>query len=144
MVHNKMQAQDIAQECFADIYVQRSRYRPSCSFRTYLYALVKHKSMDWLRKAGKREILLGEEKESWLEEQRSREGQPEEEYFRRERVRELTKRLEEMPQVQRKALYLYAVEDKSYREIAGILQKNVPQIKIAIHRARKRLKKERE
>lgn len=142
MVHDKMQAEDIAQDCFADIYVQRRRYAPSCSFRTYLYTLVKHKSIDCLRKTGRREILLEEEKESWLEAQHSLEGLPEEEYFRGERMRKVAEQIEKLPEVQRKALYLYAVEDRSYQEIAGILGKNVPQIKIAIYRARKRLMKE--
>ena len=144
MVHDKMQAEDIAQDCFADIYVQRHRYLPSCSFRTYLYTLVKHKSIDCLRKNSKREILLEEEKDLRLEEQQSRVGLPEEEYLRRERMRKVVKEIEKLPEVQRKALYLYAVEDKSYQEIARMLGKKAPQIKIAIHRARKRLIKERE
>lgn len=140
MVHDKMQAEDIVQDCFADLYVQRRRYRPSCSFRTYLYALVKHKAIDCLRKTGRGELLLEEEREPWLEEQQSREGSPEEEYLRREQMKKITEQIEKLPEVQRKALYLYAVEDKSYQEIAGMLQKSVSQIKIAIHRARKKLK----
>ena len=96
MVHDRMQAEDIAQECFADIYVQRRRYHPASSFPTYLHALVKHKSIDCLRKAGKREILLEGEKKSWLEEQPGRAGQPEEEYLRREQARKLTEQLEEL------------------------------------------------
>ena len=144
MVHDNMQAQDIAQECFADIYVWRRRYTLSGSFRTYLYTLVRHKSIDYLRKNGRREVLLEGEKESWLEGQHSRNGLPEEEYLKGEQVRRLAEQMEELPEVQRKALYLYAVEDKSYQEIAVALQKSVPQIKIAIHRARKRLIKERE
>lgn len=144
MVHDAMQAEDIAQECFADIYVQRRRYRSSCSFGTYLYTLVKHKSIDWLRKAGRREILLEEERESWLEEQPGPDGSPEEAYLKRERVREMAEQIESLPQVQRRALYLYAVEDRSYREIAEMLGKSIPQIKIAIHRARKKLARENE
>ena len=144
MVHDKMQAEDIAQDCFADIYVQRRRYKPSCSFRTYLYALVKHKSVDYLRKSGGREGLLEAEKLCWLEEQPGPEGSPEEEYLKRERVREAAEQIGSLPQVQRRALYLYAVEDRSYQEIAGILHKSIPQIKIAIHRARKKLTGERE
>ena len=64
--------------------------------------------------------------------------QPEEEYLKREQVRGVAAQMEQLPEVQQRALYLYAVEDKSYQEIALMLQKSVPQIKIAFHRARKK------
>lgn len=139
MVHDEMQAQDIVQDCFADIYVQRCRYLSSFSFRTYLYALIRHKSIDYLRRAGKREILLDEDGEKRLEQRQGGEGSPEEQYLKKERTRRLAERIGQLPKIQREALYLYAAEDRSYREIAQMLQKSVPQIKIAIHRARKKL-----
>lgn len=139
IIHDEMQAQDIVQDCFADIYVQRCRYLPSFSFRTYLYALIRHKSVDYLRRAGKRELLLDEDGEKRLEEQQGVEETPEERYIKKERTRRLAERIGRLPKTQREALYLYAVEDRSYREIAQMLQKSVPQIKIAIHRARKKL-----
>lgn len=84
----------------------------------------------------------GEEEDSPLERARSPEGSPEEQFFWRERVRETAERIARLPELQRKALCLYAVEGRSYLEIAGMLHKSVPQIKILIHRARKRLERE--
>lgn len=136
---DKMQAQDIAQDCFADLYVQRGRYQPAFPFRTYLHGMVRHKSIDCLRKAGKEELLLEGEGEQWMEAQPGREQSPEEAYLKKECRLQLVAQIGQLPKTQRKALYLYAVEGRSYREIAYILQQTVPQVKIAIHRARKRL-----
>ena len=50
---DKEAAQDIAQECFADIWAARGRYRMDFSFRTYFYAVMKHKLIDYRRRTGR-------------------------------------------------------------------------------------------
>lgn len=45
MLKEEQSALDIVQDSFADIYVQRKRLSGSCAFRTYLFAVVKHKAV---------------------------------------------------------------------------------------------------
>ena len=40
------EAEDIVQDSFADIYVQREAYRDTFSFQAYLYAVIRHKASD--------------------------------------------------------------------------------------------------
>lgn len=142
LIREEAQAQDIVQDCFADIYVQRDSYRDSFSFRTFLYTLIKHKSIDYLRKAGRRERVCWDEQEETGKQRGLQDTggpSPEEVYIRKERHREIAEWIGELPKDQRTALCLYALEGRSYQEIAAAMRKSVPQVKIAIYRARKKL-----
>lgn len=135
------QAQDIVQDCFADIYAARRRYRTDFSFRTYLYAVLKHKLLDYLRKRHRTETTMLED---IPEPEDSSAKLPEESFLRKELREELAEWIQLLPLEQKRALLLYAVEGMSYREIALTMHKSVPQIKIAIHRARKKLQERRD
>lgn len=132
-------AQDIAQDCFADIWAARQRYRTDFSFRTYLYAVMKHKVADYRRKAGKELV----EPEAEEKEKISPQGSPEEAFLKKERKNEMAAWIAALPPEQKRALLLYAAEGMSYQEIADKMQKSVMQVKSTIHRARKTLRKRR-
>lgn len=128
-------AEDIIQDSFADIYVRRKDYKDEFSFRTYLYAVIRHKAIDHLRKNGRLRFAedrfpeaLGMETES-----------PEEKYLQKESKDQMAEWIRELPQNQREALYLFCVKGMSYGEIAGYMKKNTAQVKIWIYRARKKL-----
>lgn len=131
-------AQDIAQDCFADIWAASGRYRTEFSFRTYLYAVMKHKVTDYRRKAG-REAVEPED-----EERVSPERTPEEAFLEKEQKNEMAEWIAALPPQQKRAILLYAAEGMSYQEIADIMQKSVRQVKSVIHRARKTLRKRRD
>lgn len=131
-------AQDIAQDCFADIWAARGRYRTAFSFRTYLYAVMKHKVTDYRRRAG-REAVEPKDEESV-----SPQGSPEEAFLEKEQKNEMVEWIAALPPQQKRALLLYAAEGMSYQEIADTMQKSVLQVKSAIHRARKTLRKRRD
>lgn len=137
---NKEAAQDIAQDCFADIWAARERYRMDFSFRTYFYAVMKHKLMDYRRRAGRESggAEMSEIEEIILEDS------PEAACLRKERKNEMAEWIAALPPQQKRALLLYAAEGMSYQEIAVVMQKNVLQIKSAIHRARTTLRKRRD
>lgn len=133
-------AQDIVQDVFTDIYLQRMRYRFDCGFGTYLYSVVKHKSIDYLRKKDHQQEICMEETE-----ENSHNDTPEQIYLSHERDLQIRQLLLALKKEYRDVLYLYAVEDLSYQEIAARLNKTLPQVKILIYRARKkavRLKEE--
>lgn len=131
---------DIAQDCFADIWAARGRYRTDFSFRTYLYAVMKHKITDYRRRAGKEMV----EPEAEEKENISPQGSPEEAFLEKEQKNEMAEWIAALPPQQRRALLLYAAKGMSYQEIADTMQKSVLQVKSAIHRARKTLRKRRD
>ncbi len=131
-------AEDVVQECFADLYLHRGAYRPDFSFSTFLSALVRHKSIDMLRKR-RRQPLPYEE----LPEAPGGET-PESLCIRREIYTGLTHALFDLPEEQREMLLLFAIHGMDYRQIAKALHKSIPQVKVGLHRIRKKLIKAKE
>lgn len=72
------------------------------------------------------------------------ENSPEAACLRKEQKNEMAEWIAALPPQQKRALLLYAAEGMSYQEIAVVMQKNVLQIKSAIHRARTTLRKRRD
>ncbi len=130
-VKNGYTAEDIVQDSFADLYVYRDRYQKNYSFKTYLFTIVKNKSISYLRK--KSQISIEE-----VEIQCS--DTPETDYIVQENLNLLRSKISQMKGEYRMVLYLKEYEDFSYAEIAGIMGRSTGQIKILIFRARKKLK----
>ena len=125
-------AEDIVQDCFVKIYVIRESYKQTYSFKTYLYTMIRNRAIDHLRANNvKRKYLQTE-----IERQ---ELSAEEEVLFEERYDEIAEVFNNLKGERRTALYLYAVSELSYKEIAVIMRRTVPQIKIIIYRARKEL-----
>ena len=139
LIHDEREAEDIVQDSFADIYVQREAYRDTFSFQAYLYAVIRHKASDHLRRRGRLEPL----DETLLEAAQGREPSPEEEFLRREKENRLKEWIMDLPENYREALYLFCVEGLSYQETALKMGRSVSQVKIWIYRPRKKLQKRR-
>lgn len=141
-VHDSFAAEDIVQESFADIYVQRFSFNRQFKFSTYLYSIIKNKSMNYLKK--NRELPLssfGEETEIPLLEQKLINfDTPENEYIKKAEYGELMSAIQRLNKDEKNMLYLYAVEERSYKEIAKKLSITVMNVKIKIFRARKKLR----
>jgi len=135
-VKNREDAEDIVQECFVKIYINRMSYNCSYTFKTYLYTLVRNRCIDIIRKKQVRKV-----KEAHLEEDFDMQEAPERIMLTKERKTYLLTILNELNKEYRIALYLYAYEELSYEEIGRIMKKTTAQIKITIYRARKRMKK---
>ena len=141
MLGDEQSALDIVQDSFADIYVQRERISVSGAFRTYLFAVVKHKALDELRRNSRhRTEELDAEK---MEMPGCSPPSPEEIYVKKEEYAELLQWIEELPEDYRQALILFCVDGLSYEEIAEAMGKNLPQVRILLHRARKKLQRQR-
>lgn len=131
-------AEDVVQECFADLYLHRSAYRPDFSFSTFLSALVRHKSIDMMRRRKRQPVPYDELPEL------PGGDTPESLCIRREIYTGLNRTLYDLPEDQRKMLLLFAVHGMDYRQIAKALHMSVPQVKIGLHRIRGKLKKAKE
>lgn len=137
ILHDEDMAQDIVQDSFADVYVQRAAYQSNFSFTTYLYTLIRHKTIDYLRKNSRVEVT--EEERLQLYEGTGK--SPEELVIAKEYKNQIQIWLEMLPPNHRQALYYYCMDELSYDDIARKMDKSVAQIKIYIHRARKKLQK---
>lgn len=125
-------AEDMVQESFANLYVYRDRYNPKYSFKSYLFTIVRNKCVDYIRKNNN--ILFQDihQATSCI---------VEEEVITKEQNSIITKKINQMKDDYKTALYLVEYEELSYAEIANIMGKNLAQVKILIYRARKKLQK---
>lgn len=130
-VHDLQIAEDIVQECFIKVYLYRDNYKFTYTFKTYLFTLIRNKSIDDLRKT-KTVQLTGKEF--------STSKSLEELYIDKEQRQKVFEILNGLQKDYKTALYLYAVQNMRYADIAKTMNKTVPQVKIIIYRARKKLK----
>lgn len=145
-VHDSFAAEDIVQESFVDIYMQRFHFDQQFKFSTYLYTIIKNKSMNYLKK--NREFPLSSFDEETevpvLERELVSFNTPETEYLKKAEFGELMSAIQSLSEDEKNMLYLYAVEERSYKEIAGKLGITVMKVKIKIFRARKKLREGKE
>lgn len=125
-------AEDIAQESFADIYVYKERYDEKYKFKTYLFTIIKNKSIDYIRK--NHAVLVDETFDSI-----SIEG-TEDIILKRELRKTVKEKVNELKDDYKTIIYLIDFEGFSYKDAAKIMGKNLVQTKILIYRARQKLK----
>lgn len=129
-------AEDLVQEGFARLYFHRMSYQPVYSFKTYLYTIIRRCCIDYLRRQRRQQTVGLDE----IAEQ-AEVGLTPEEYVQMKMKLELIlanfSRLKESYQT---ALYLFAVEEMRYEEIAEILGISSGQVRVTVFRARKKLR----
>jgi RNA polymerase sigma factor (sigma-70 family) len=139
-VHDYHTAEDIAQESFASIYVYKERYNSKYSFKTYLFTILRNKSIDALR--SNHSLLLEDGIEI------AAEHSLEDEILQKEQREMIARKMKELKADYKTAIYLIDYEQFSYQEAAQVMGKSPVQMKVLIFRARKRLRflleKERE
>lgn len=146
-VRDLYQSEDLAQDVFVEVLLHPGRYRVGTSFKTYIYTIGHHRVVDYIRKnarltyvgtyeeaemAGQREVLVQEE--ALLEEK----------VIKEEEKRMLYRAMGKLKKEYGEALYLVDIEGLSYADAAKVLKKSEVQMKVLIHRARKKLKREME
>ncbi|WP_026894688.1 RNA polymerase sigma factor [Clostridiisalibacter paucivorans] len=131
-LHDRYMAEDVVQESFAYIYVYRDRYNDKYSFKTYLFTIIRNKSIDYIRKENR--IVLYKD-DSFVDL-----NSPEERVIEKEDKDLLNISINKLNDSYRTAIYLIDYEGFKYKEAAKIMGKNLAQMKILIYRARKKLK----
>jgi len=111
------ESEDIVQDAFLKILDASPRYKPSASFRTYLYRIVARLCMD---RARKMQPVYSDELPDSLRLAPS----PSQNCLREERERAVRSALAALPPNRRMALILRHYEDLSYSEIAQVMGKS--------------------
>jgi RNA polymerase sigma-70 factor (ECF subfamily) len=143
-VHNRLDAEDLAQEVFIEVFRSVKRFKGNAKLSTWIYRIAVNKSLDFIRKKKrkKRFAILqslfrfsheGGEQELPVSEH------PQSELERNERIRILNLAIDSLPQTQKAAITLSKYEGFSNREIAEILQTSVSAVESLLHRGRKNL-----
>ncbi|NLY45314.1 MAG: RNA polymerase sigma factor [Tissierella sp.] len=130
-------AEDIAQDVFAHIFVYKESYNDKYSFKTFIYTLGRNKAVDSIRKLSRTKLIdIDESREDPLYEVQTLEDK----IIEDEEKRQIIDGMKTLNPDYQRAIYLVAFEELSYKEIAKIMGKTLPQTRVLIHRARKTLK----
>lgn len=135
-IHQMENSQDIVQEILLCVHRAKHTYLPNRPFKPWLNAIARNKLIDYIRKHQRnREYLTWEESPF----------DPVDDTFRESLNQGLSDRLsaalQTLPEKQRQIIELLKLEDQSVREVAEKLEMNESAVKVAAHRAYKRLRK---
>lgn len=127
-------AEDISQDVFVYILMNKNIYNSEFSLKSYLYTIARSRAINYLKREKKITYLVDE---SYV----FSEQDVEDVVFSNEENMILKQSIDLLPEKQRRIIYLVDIEELSYREICEVLNMSLPQVKSLIHRARKNLKK---
>jgi RNA polymerase sigma-70 factor (ECF subfamily) len=115
MVRDTAAAEELVQEAFLRVHRARNRYLPEARFSTWLYRIATNLALNELRRPGRRQPHRSADEEGAAP---LPAGDPavDEVVDARRRCAEVERELEALPERQRAALWLTAVEGLSYRE----------------------------
>lgn len=133
MLQDAALAEDVVMEAFARVYLLRHRYRADFAFTTYLAVLVRRLCLDQWRKRRRGPVPLAEVPEGAA-------ASAEAEYLRREGRLRLWQTLGELPEKDQALLTGFALDGLSYQALAKREGLTVGQVRIRLHRIRKKLR----
>ena len=134
ILHDAQAAEDAVLEAFSRIYALRSGLDAKRSFSAYLFTIVKRVCIDELRKQKRAPELPGELPELPV-------ASAEAEYIRHwERLNRLHL-LASLDETERRLLLAFALEGKPTKQIAAEMQLPDVQVRVRLHRIRRKLKK---
>ena len=132
-------AEDIAEDTFAALAIRQPHYSGKCSFKTWLYAIARHKAIDHIRRSAIIQTVPLETQEFLAEE-----ADPEHQYIRTEQRMAVHKALHRIKPDYRQVLWLSYFEGFSNLEAAKIMRKTARQIENLLYNAKKALRSELE
>ncbi len=147
MIDDYDRAVDLCQETFVRVYTSAERYQATYSFSTYIYRIAHNLAISELRTRKRRRWIPlptffsdkdSEEIEVELED--TRQQMADDGMIAEEQRAAVSKAIATLPEKYRAALVLCDMEEKSYEEIAEVLDLPVGTVKSRINRARNLLK----
>ena len=137
-VRNTEEAQDLTNEVFLKIWQYISTNDSDIdNVRAFLYRMARNIVIDGYRKSGKEMLALDDEMiESLPDESIDLEGEIE----KQDEVNAVLSVVDKLPNDQRELILMKYVQDLSVKEIAQVLEKSRGAVRVAMHRAIKKLK----
>lgn len=143
IVRDPAVAEELAQETFLRVHRAREKWEPSARFSTWLYTIATNLALNELRRPFRRSphhsTDTAPEERGAAPELADAAPAPDEVAHARRVAAEVDAVLAELPERQRAALWLTAVEGLSYVEVAASLETSPQSVKALVHRGRSAL-----
>lgn len=145
MVRDREQIEDLVQESFMKAFGNLKSYNTDYAFSTWLYRIATNHSIDYLRKRKLQTLSIDDSrktKDGELEMQLPDESSvTDREIIRKQRQNIIYKAIDDLPEKYREVIRMRHMEEKSYQEIADLLDLPLGTVKAHIFRAREMLYK---
>ncbi|MDO5556153.1 MAG: RNA polymerase sigma factor [Clostridia bacterium] len=127
-------AEDISQDVFMYLLLNKKAYNPKFSLKTFLYTIAKTRAINYLKKESK--IVNIEDYDSLYIEDKDLE----ESIFKRDTQNYVRKVINKMKPDYQAIIYLADFERLSYKDVAKVMNKTNGQTKTLLYNARQKLK----
>jgi len=145
VVHNRQDAEDLAQEVFAEVFRSVKNFRGDSGLSTWIYRIAVNKSINFTRKQKRWKFLTHPEKilpgSENTHVKMAAAPDPNVKLENQQLLQQLHKALDQLPENQRIAFTLNKIEELSYKEIAEVMVLSVSSVESLIHRAKVLLQK---
>lgn len=141
---DKETAEDILQEVFLKIYKNLQDYDDTFKFSSWIYRITHNEAISFFRKQKARPELVdtsNSEEDVDILSTIPADVNLRDDYVKKEMAHKVREVIAVLPEKYRNALILRYMEDKSYEEIADILQKPAGTVATLINRAKSEFKK---
>lgn len=146
MIKDKNKVEDLVQEVFVKAFDNLHSYNTNYAFSTWLYRIATNHTIDYLRKKKLQTLSIDEpvkQRDGEMKMQLPDESaQTDRKIIRSQRQKMVQKAIEALPEKYRAVIKLRHMQEKSYQEIAEILDSPLGTVKAHIFRAREMLYKE--
>ncbi len=137
MVKNREEAEEISQDTFIKAFKNLSKFKGDSKFSTWLYKIGYRTSLDYLKK-NKEKYNTDTIDEITINKIKSTEGILEG-IERKERAEVINSCMLTLPEDERSILWMFYFEELSLKEIIDVTDFSEANVKVKLHRARKRL-----
>ncbi len=146
-VHNREDAEDIAQEVFIEVHRSLHRFKKESKLSTWLYRISVNKSLNFIRDNKKNswfqslDILFGSEKSTGkvIELSAPTNNIPDKIIENKETGNVIYEAINSLPKNQKVAFTLHKYEDLSYKEIAEVMELSLSSVESLLFRAKQNL-----
>ncbi|MDR8392565.1 sigma-70 family RNA polymerase sigma factor [Aliifodinibius sp. S!AR15-10] len=145
MVKDKKQVEDLVQETFVKAFDNLNTYSTNYAFSTWLYRIATNHTIDYLRKKKLQTLSIDEPVKTRDGDMQMQlpddDASTDRKIIRQQRQQMVQQAIEDLPPKYRKVIQMRHMEEKSYQEIAEVLDKPLGTVKAHIFRAREMLYK---
>jgi RNA polymerase sigma-70 factor (ECF subfamily) len=136
---NPVEVEDIVQDAFLKAFKRLESFQHQASFSTWLQRIAINTALDFIKRCGRSPIQAVEDPEMLVE------GVPQvhapSARLESEEIAEITHSvLDELPEIFRTVIIMRELEERSYQEIADLLEISIGTVESRLYRARARFK----
>lgn len=139
-VRNLSTAEDLMEDVFVELLIDKNRFRGGSKFRTWLFQIGKNKALNYLKRENRYRMVDVEAVEADL----AQETRIVESLFQDEQKQILHNALGRIRKNYAQALYLVYFEEMTYEQAAEVLGQTAKQVDNMVSRGKKQLRKEME